>query len=628
MTIRQDGRAPLRAAAGKLAVATLLSVYLHVALEWLFFVTKPSFMETMLRAERVRLLLTTPLPVVIFLAGVGALLCLASGALPGRVLLAVGRTVPAAIFALCVFILIDNFTYTLFGWGVVSTGNPERFAYLALLLALFVLLYRALAPTTAGRAGAAVAGCLLVASLMAALWQVADTPAPPALTAGSAARQLPNIIIVGTDGVEAGHLSAYGYERPTTPFLTQLMQRALVIENVFPNANSSAGSVAAMIIGKHPLRTHLLQYPDILMGVDSYQHLPGVLRGLGYSSIAMTMPVFVDPFNANMENSYDAANFRSARRRVASLPFLPGSFALAFAPPLYFLGEIEERVTSRVLHAAGIRTMTNAYAAVTTAGAGWPDEDRINAVLEFLQRSPKPVFAHMHLMGTHLPLIPRTRLYSVGVGQTRKERRARVHDLYDDVIADFDRDLQLFVERLERTGKLANTVLVITSDHGHGWTYARLPLVFVFPGGEPRGRRTVNAQLIDVAPTLLDYLGVPVPPWMDGESLLRDDLDPMRRILSVDVRSYAPPPFPKIQRVGITVCRTAYWVDPRAAELSIAEVPGSTAPCDAPMESEWMAGPTVRSALRDNGYDVSSWKIIRRARTVNIAPVVQDDPTR
>jgi arylsulfatase A-like enzyme len=248
---------------------------------------------------------------------------------------------------------------------------------------------------------------------------------------------------------------------------------------------------------------------------------------------------------------------------------------------------------------------------VTSGKRLWSDEHRINAVFEFLERSRNPVFAHLHLMGTHSPHNPRERVYSIGV--TWADRRARADDLYDDVIAGFDRQLQAFVERLERMGKLGNTVLVITSDHGAGWTYARVPLIFVFPGGEPSGRRTLNGQLIDLAPTLLDYLGVPIPSWMNGQSLLRDDLDPKRPIVTVLVRKENPAPFKRIRAVGVTICQHVYWLDPWTSTFFTERVPGGTATCRAGPEGEWIARPLITTSLRDNGYDVSSLKRIPRA---------------
>ena len=50
-----------------------------------------------------------------------------------------------------------------------------------------------------------------------------------------------------------------------------------------------------------------------------------------------------------------------------------------------------------------------------------------------------------------------------------------------------------------------------------------------FPKTHPSGRVTENVQLSDVAPTVLQYLGVERPPWMDGISLLNPSAVPQER---------------------------------------------------------------------------------------------------
>jgi arylsulfatase A-like enzyme len=404
---------------------------------------------------------------------------------------------------------------------------------------------------------------------------------------------------VGGDGIEAARTSVYGYERPTTPFLERFAERGLLFENAFPNVNTSAGSLASLLTGKSPLETKLILHPEILTGLDSYQHLPGILRHLGYRSIHMSTRLYTDPFEQNMQDSFDVANFR-ARGATPMLPALPGRLALAYAPALHFVGELSGRVVERVLHAAGVRTMTNPLKELKTAG--WvSDPDRIRAVLDFIDGARGPVFAHLHLMGTHVPLVPRRPLYSAGA--LPSEQWARRKDLYDDCISDFDRDVEHIVTHLERAGKLGNTVVVITSDHGWSWSYARLPLLVRFPGDEPRGRRAANAQLIDIAPTLLDYLRVPVPAWMDGTSLL-PALDPMRPIVSVRYRKRNEGPFGRVGSVGVTLCDRVFWLNPHDDSFASVPVAGYVGPCGTGPDA--VGRTRLVDELRLTGFDVSS----------------------
>ncbi len=87
-----------------------------------------------------------------------------------------------------------------------------------------------------------------------------------------------------------------------------------------------------------------------------------------------------------------------------------------------------------------------------------------------------------------------------------------------------DRNVRRLFQALESSGQLERTVVVIYSDHTQHWTTkGRVPLMIRFPQARLRGHVTVNVQLADVAPTILEYLGVQVPAWMDGESLLHGE---------------------------------------------------------------------------------------------------------
>jgi len=87
---------------------------------------------------------------------------------------------------------------------------------------------------------------------------------------------------------------------------------------------------------------------------------------------------------------------------------------------------------------------------------------------------------------------------------------------------------------LEQTGQLANTIVIVTSDHGHPlgdhgipnigpFFYepaVRVPLIVSWPGGIQGGRRAeALVELMDLAPTLLDAVGLPRAAGMQAQSL-------------------------------------------------------------------------------------------------------------
>ncbi len=110
-----------------------------------------------------------------------------------------------------------------------------------------------------------------------------------------------------------------------------------------------------------------------------------------------------------------------------------------------------------------------------------------------------------------------------------------VQAAYYAMIELIDDNIGRMLEALERSGQRQNTVVIFMSDHGemlgdHGLLQkgcrfyeglVRVPLILSWPGHFLEGiRRDALVELIDIAPTLLDLAGRPVPSEMQGSSLL------------------------------------------------------------------------------------------------------------
>lgn len=91
----------------------------------------------------------------------------------------------------------------------------------------------------------------------------------------------PNIFLLTADGLNADHMSVYGYDRDTTPFLKSISSELMILENHFTNSSATSGSIISIFTGKYPADTRVLYPPDILDDKDAFQRLPGILRSLG-----------------------------------------------------------------------------------------------------------------------------------------------------------------------------------------------------------------------------------------------------------------------------------------------------------------------------------------------------------
>ncbi|MFQ5739025.1 MAG: sulfatase-like hydrolase/transferase [Acidobacteriota bacterium] len=614
----------------RVSLITVSAIYLYVFMEWLLFFTKPSFMSVLNWLQKGELLLCAPLPLVLVLGSwlllVGILSLLSRNGMYRSLCLMLARLAPVLTLTSMGLLLVDNFTYTTLGLGVQSTRGAWRILYGLLCLLLVVASYRlvkAWETKLQGKASVAFfrlgVALPVLSSLVVGILSASTQSSPENPTAGLAGlKRQPSILVISSDGVNADHMSVYGYPRDTTPFLKSAAPRALICENAFSNAGPTGASIASLLTGRLPTQTRLIYPPDILTGEDVYRHLPAILKGHGYRSADISIRHYADAYDLNMRHGFDWANGREVRQDPFSIPL----FALLDRQSAYFLDTMRDRLQSRTLHLAGWREMNDAFQEVVQAGKlRSSDPKRVRALLSFIDRSDGPFFAHVHLLGTHGARFPvRKRKFSVGLKQDKKW----MTDFYDDAILTFDGFLEQIVSHLEKRGKLADTLIIVHSDHGqHFRSDVRIPLIFLFPKGEYNGRLQPNVQNLDVAPTLLDYLGLERPPWMEGESLIGAPIDPLRTIWSANRqeaavkkggwweidRAHNGPPFHSLGSVTAIVCQNAYRLDLPEGLLSLHPIRGHTLPC--PPE-ELPTRERMKTRLLDhlsrNGYDVSSLK--------------------
>lgn len=604
---------------GRVVGLACLAVYFYVFMEWLFFVTKPSFMSSLPLSESLLILAVSSGPVLAAVLApllsywlVGAVLgygfALAGYQVPGpfRALwVSVSLVLPCGVLALAVFLMVDNFTLTVLGWGIRHVEAKGLLGYQALLVliavAVYTLVWRAIRAISGhglgrsvGVACAALVSITLAGTVYVGTHKISvSTPVGPQVKNGA----LPNILLIVGDGIEAEHMSLYGYDRDTTPYLRQLAERSLLCENNFPNAGPSAASVASILTGKLPTETRLIYPPDILTGKDAYQHLPAILKTLGYRSANIGIRHYADAYDLNMRHSFDWANDRELQGFL-----LPEWFTGAIGQgAAYFLTQIRDRIESRLLHVFDVERMSDAFdQLVRVPYQSLGDRERIVQLWRWLAEGEGPFFVYLHLLGTHGPKFrPVRRVFSEG----KTQDEPWMTDFYDDAILQFDSNVNKILEGLADRNQLQDTIVVITSDHGvKHRNRQRVPLMFLVPADDRRRRVSSNTQNLDIAPTLLDYLGMDRPGWMKGQSLIANDPNPGRAILTADrthgrgvvVRrrlspSHVVPPFFSLGRVSVVRCDTVFEFRLRKNVTFVSKVKGHTRPCpDGPAPAEAM----------------------------------------
>lgn len=599
----------------------------YVFLEWLFIVTKPSFFSAVPLGQKVRVLLfsaslLTAL-VLLSLAGLFLIARVIRNQAVDHMLRGLGALALAVILASLGLLLLDNFTYTVLGFGIVSISGLMVLPYLIgflLLIGYFVLdvkkflaaLDRWLSPRAWRRYFDLGLAVLLVAVLVLTYQRPFGIAKAGLLAEEGEDRKTPNILLITADGLDANHTSLYGYERETTPNLEALAEDSLVALNAFNNSGNTLGSVLSMYTGKYPTTTRALYAPDILKGEDAYQHLPNILRQLGYYNIQYTYPHHADAYVRNVLEGFDEANGKTQQQN-AILSQLNRYMATDAA---YFQYELANRLIDRLRHITFNKRMLTQQEILFGTTQTFNDPEKIDKVFQVLDNSSQPVFAHVHWMGTHGPLRkPNNRTYSAGKNIEAQEPWDV--DIYDDSILDFDDAIAHLIDDLKEKGIYDNTILIISSDHSqNNGTLTRIPLLIHFPEGQYHGKLGSSVQIIDLPPTVLDYLGLRQPEWMEGVSLLKGEPGE-RPIFAVGigtnikldkrevVTDLLKPPFYQFGFMSVVYCGAWYELDLTSYQWRRGEVPGADYACPDDTTDATVMG-WMRDRLAVDGFDVSS----------------------
>ena len=574
MTGRSEWRIRWRVLVLFCLAAPLAAMALLLILEWAFYVTGPTPLAYASWPTRLSVLVRG-------IGGISAAVLLVQALFTGISLtsprLQTIGLLPAAVSgAISLLVAADNFTSVVFGFGIQSTSPELAWLYaVALVVGIVLLLFRLQnrlqsfhGPKSRLGAAAIIASAAVVAGIE---WR--STRDLLALVSGMHEKtyRLPgdtitrrpesdffNVLLVGVDGVPADRMSVYGYERDTTPFLRSFSRRMLVFENAFTNSGNTYSSLLALLTGRHPLTLKAGLPPLQVREKDSRLHLPGHLRAHGYATLQLTMRHYADAEDANLIDAFDWANYRWSELATAR------AFGMAdrhsSAELRYFRAHFRERVLRRLAHIAGIQSAVDDFNHIRgeKLSAYWGDERRIETLLEFIRRDPTPWFVHLHLLDTHCcNQTPRRRIYSA--------RSGLAGDALDDTIREADDAFRRIVDLLVETGQLDRTIIVFNTDHSSHWGMLdRLPLLIHVPRLDG-ARLTTPAQTIDIAPTTLDALGIEIPSWMEGSSLL-DTLPAHRPIFSIKTRGDKTEVAPRLvvlkdagpPNFGVTVLSVTY----------------------------------------------------------------------
>ena len=355
----------------------------------------------------------------------------------------------------------------------------------------------------------------------------------------------PNVLMIGSDTLRADRLGALGYRRALTPHIDALAAKGVLFANCYVPCARTAPSLVSLLTGTwphtHGIRDNFVPDDQTRLTVAA---LPQLLKPLGYHSAAISDWCGADMGKLSFGFDYtdlpeDQWNLKYFIRqgpkdlRLFVSMFTHNRLGRLLLPEIYYLGGVP-----------------------LTTQLG----QRARRLVSRLGESAEPFFLNVFYSTTHPPFASEwpwyTRFADPSYAGESKFAMARltdpfdiirrqgepkeefdldqIVDLYDGSVAQFDDEVGKMLRHLEACGLAENTIVVVYSDHGMelfehdtwgqgnsavGEASPRIPLVIRDPRRPPAGVVNKVVRSIDLAPTLLDLVGAPAVPGMDGVSL-------------------------------------------------------------------------------------------------------------
>jgi arylsulfatase A-like enzyme len=270
----------------------------------------------------------------------------------------------------------------------------------------------------------------------------------------SASADAPNVIVIVVDTLRADHLSSYGYERETSPFMDSLAAEGVRFENAISPSSWTQPSHASMLTGRYTYEHQAETQPLD----DTYPTIGEAMQASGYRTGA---------FSAN--------TLFFTRRQGFGRGFLHFEDNYHSVPDAF----LNSSLYGLLFDFYGLRKVMN-YEGVPTRKYAI---DINRSALNWIDKSDRPFFVFINYFDVHDPYTPpepyRSKFSSTpnpgGLINGFMERYAPVLtpeqiqteiDAYDGSIAYVDDQINALLSELEARGELENTIVIITSDHG------------------------------------------------------------------------------------------------------------------------------------------------------------------
>lgn len=362
-----------------------------------------------------------------------------------------------------------------------------------------------------------------------------------------------NILLVVLDAVRADHVSAYGYDRPTTPTIDQLADDGVLFEHAFSNSNWTGTAHAAMFTGLLPSQSGI--YGANQSFSSDIRTLPERLHDAGYRTFAVSAGAHIRRergYHRGFDTFKETYRIRPSRGFIRTFLTDPSmrrqtAYSLTRGPDkktLYkfdalkrWIAEDKETPFFAFINAKTAHNPYNPprpYKSMFCDELNRPRYEFVERLMEALGQQGQQIeggdIERVRSLSREFPVIG-------GAFEPTEAEWEIVRAWYDGAIRCMDDRLGDLLGWLDGEGMLEDTCVIVTADHGelfgeHGLekhNYSayepllHVPLVIKAPGCEGCVRIESQVSLIDLFPTLLEFADIRPPKSDVAASLIPFD---------------------------------------------------------------------------------------------------------
>ena len=342
-----------------------------------------------------------------------------------------------------------------------------------------------------------------------------------------------NIVLITVDCLRKDVVS-----RQLTPFLWELGEKGAVFENCFSVGSWTLPSFLAIFTSTYPL-----MFGGELKITSDRTTIAEILQERGYETIGLGFHPFLHSlfgYNAGFDHFFDELEGGWARESDLVRKIADSIFKLIK----------DKTVLKRFTYYYSLYSLKRN---LRTGYKFFLSGEEVNKwAIKTMQKrdKKKPFFCWVHYMDAHFPYLPKTSKFSTQEahrlnilrekwyrGDKKVERKdlVKLKGLYEKKVSEMDNTLKELFEKLDKEKLIEKSIVVITADHGeefyeHGEFHhemnlydelTHVPLIILEPDLKSQ-RITRLVSQIDLAPTILDLVGLKKPTAWFGESLFGD----------------------------------------------------------------------------------------------------------